>query len=128
MNLLPRLMKNQSRRSKMFTAVFAVVLCFAAMQISAQPLVSNTATFLSFNIDESKPQPRVTLTESRRVEGAFKNIAAEPVREYESGLLVIKVEDKDGKTLYETQLQNPLDQHLEYVDDKGQLSRARVQQ
>lgn len=128
MNLLPRLMKTLPRRSKIYATVFGAFLCFAAMQISAQPKVSTSATFLVFNIDEAKPQPRVTLAESRLVEGTFKNIPLETAHHYESGLLVIKVKDKDGKALYETHVQNPLDQNLEYVNDKGELSRARVQQ
>lgn len=128
MNLLPHLMKNKSRRLIVYIAALAAFFCFAAMQISAQPQISNVATFLYFSIDEAKPNPVVTLNESRRVEGTFKNMVTETPHEYESGLVVVKVEDKDGKALYETQLLNPLDQHLEYVNEKGELDRAHVQQ
>jgi hypothetical protein len=128
MNLLPRLMKTKSRRTLIYIAALAAFFCFAAMQISAQPQISNVATFLYFSIDEATPNPVVKLTDSRRVEGTFKNLVTETPREYESGLVVVRVQDKDGKSLYETQLLNPLDQHLEYVNDKGELDHARVQQ
>ena len=122
-------MKTFSHRRAAFTVLTVAFLLAATMdRAAAQPAVSNAATFLFFTIHEANPQPVVTLNETRVVKGEFKIPAVRDGHVHDGGMLVIRVEDRSGKTAYETHLFNPLDQNLEYVNHDGELDRARVQQ
>lgn len=122
-------MKTSSHRRAVFTVLFVAFLSVVTMdRAAAQPAVSNTATFLFFNIEAADPKPVVTLNETRVVKGEFKMPAAQDGHGHDGGMLVVRVEDRSGKTAYESHLFNPLDQNLEYVNHDGRLDRARVQQ
>ena len=122
-------MKTSAHRRAVLTVLFIAFVSVATMErAAAQPALSNTATFLFFTIEDADPKPTVTLNETRVVRGDFKIPAVQDGHAHDGGMLVVRVEDRSGKTAYETHLFNPLDQHLEYVNHDGQLDRARVQQ
>ncbi|HZG01620.1 MAG TPA: hypothetical protein VEY71_11490 [Chitinophagales bacterium] len=122
-------MKTSTHRRFVFTVLFTAFVSVATLErAAAQPTISNTATFLFFSVEAADPKPVVTLNETRVVSGEFKMPAVQDGHGHDGGMLVVRVEDRAGKTAYETHLFNPLDQNLEYVNHDGQLDRARVQQ
>lgn len=96
-------------------------------QVVAQPTVNKVATFLYFQIEKTEQLPSVKLVESRVITGEFKQMGVVTHETYDEGLLVIRVTDRSSKLLFETTCNNPIDQHLEYVNEKGELNHARVQ-
>ena len=114
------------KQAAISAAFFAAVL-LVTPKAFAQPRVSDEATIYTLTIAKADPVPSIKLTKVDRLKGEFKIPDLTKPEAYEQGQLVVRVTDASGKDVYETTSPNPLDQQIEHVNDRGELTRTQVQ-
>jgi len=114
---------------KIVNGVIVFLMLLSNSLVAQTNKTSNSCSFYFFHIQDVNQSIRVTLLNKEIKSGEYKITPSSTVADKEINKIWVSVVEKStGRIVYETIVDNPLSQHIEYVNEKDQLDHVNINQ